>query len=218
MAERAAQPTEGAKGKAPNSREQQRKEAWRSVGLIYKEVFDVKGVLAGRKKLSDLRGLSGVYVCLGLLALHVWATSVELRLTRRLTEVVYMRDNAAFKVLFVKNLVVSFVNMSLYYPMRMAFQSRLVLAWREHLLDRVHEQYFDAKRMVYLKQQNLRSGSISDIEDHIVRDVETACRSISSIIFSNTNNILLLGKCSRSLCAFFRLKKRAAQATRSTRC
>ena len=197
---------------------EQRKDTWASVFLIQKEVFDIGGVLAGRKSFRDLKGLTEVFLGFGMVAVHMLSQNMYLSLTQQLTQAVYMRDNAAFKVLFVKNLVVSFVNMSLYYPMRMAFQSRLVLAWREHLLDRVHEQYFDAKRMVYLKQQNLRSGSISDIEDHIVRDVETACRSISSIIFSNTNNILLLGKCSRSLCAFFRLKKRAAQATRSTRC
>ena len=172
---------------------EQRKDTWASVFLIQKEVFDIGGVLAGRKSFRDLKGLTEVFLGFGMVAVHMLSQNMYLSLTQQLTQAVYMRDNAAFKVLFVKNLVVSFVNMSLYYPMRMAFQSRLVLAWREHLLDRVHEQYFDAKRMVYLKQQNLRSGSISDIEDHIVRDVETACRSISSIIFSNTNNILLLG-------------------------
>ena len=185
MAERVAKPTERAKGKAPNSREQQRKEAWRSVGLIYKEVFDVKGVLAGRKKLSDLRGLSGVYVCLGLLALHVWATSVELRLTRRLTEVVYMRDNAAFPMLMLKNIVMAFINESMYYPMRMILSMRMNLVWREHLWNKIHDRYFDVRRKVYLRQQHLPpERTIVDVEDRISRDIEAACGSISHLIFS----------------------------------
>ena len=56
------------------SQAEQRKETWASVALIYQEVFDVRGVLAGRKSLRDLKGLREVFLGFGMVRFgSLWA-------------------------------------------------------------------------------------------------------------------------------------------------
>ena len=145
---------------------EQRRQTWANAWAILTEVFDVPAVLRGDKPVSQLKGASSILAVLVLQVINMASSNFSIRLSRETSEYLYMRNVPMFRVTILKSVAMNLLTNTLYFSMRGVLQSRMILAWREHLMHRIHHDYFDTRRMTFIRQFHLPEGrSVPDPDD-----------------------------------------------------
>lgn len=175
----AASPAASATKAAAPTDAASRKEAWRAVSKLLRQVFPLRAVLACEKPVAALKGLR----LLVLMTLGITINSFVLDqyndVLRRLAATIYLRDWALFKrqtaLAVVTSLCCSLLKI---HSSRMYL--RLAALWRHEMTLAIQAEYARSQAFYRLTQSD-SSSAIADADQRIAEDIKAVTQNFASM-------------------------------------
>ena len=153
---------------------------------VLEEMFDLPGVLRGKKKLTDLAGLGPMScwaVCIGLsMVIQVMMQNMQ----RKVVGSLYLRDIRVFLRDLGRQMAISLMSVCV-QSMTSWSRMRITYAWQAQLQDKLHATYF--KESLFYRQTTW-PDAIPDPGQRITRDISVLSFELRMFCTSSINDSL----------------------------